>query len=339
MKYCFEFRPYQRKFKQPLKTSHGSWNIREGIILQLTDKAGLVGFGEIAPLNWFGSESFEQALDWCRQLPSEITTDDVFTIPSELPASQFGFESAWEAVFRSQFGESKEIVQSNKQITFSGLLPSGQAALNEWKILWNKGYRTFKWKVGIAPIQEEINIFYNLVKQLPLEAKIRLDANGGLNFVEAEEWLSVCDRIGIEFFEQPLPAERFNEILSLSKRHSTLLALDESVANLYQIKECYEQGWRGVFVIKPAIAGSPKLLRQFCQTYKIDAVFSSVFETSIGRQAGLRLAAELCKNCRAAGFGVNHWFLKTDFLSESEATLFEIGDDNKITPQDIWKYL
>ncbi|NEQ27403.1 MAG: o-succinylbenzoate synthase [Microcoleus sp. SIO2G3] len=339
MKYHFEFRPYQRKFKQPLKTSHGSWKIREGIILQLTDKAGHIGFGEIAPLSWFGSESFEQALDWCRQLPSEITTDDVFAIPSELPASQFGFESAWEAVFFSQFEESKEIVQSNKQITFSGLLPSGQAALNEWKILWNKGYRTFKWKVGIAPIQEEIKIFYNLVKQLPSEAKFRLDANGGLSFVEAEEWLSVCDRIGIEFFEQPLPADQFNEILSLSKRDLTLLALDESVANLYQLKECYEQGWRGVFVIKPAIAGSPKLLRQFCQNYEIDAVFSSVFETSIGRQAGLRLAAELSKNCRAAGFGVNNWFIKTDFLSEPEATLFEIGDYNKVTPQDIWKYL
>lgn len=339
MKYRFEFRPYQRKFKQPLKTSHGSWKVREGIILRLTDEANYVGFGEIAPLIWFVSESFEQALDFCRQLPSEITTDDVFAIPSELPASQFGFESAWEAVSLFQFEENKKNFQTNKQITFSGLLPSGKAALDEWKILWDQGYRTFKWKVGIAPIQDEIKIFYNLAKQLPSEAKLRLDANGGLSFVEADEWLRVCDHIGIEFFEQPLPAAQINEIFSLSERHSTLLALDESVANLYQLKACYQQGWRGVFVIKPAIVGSPKLLRQFYQKYEIDAVFSSVFETSIGKQAGLRLAAELCKNCRAAGFGVSNWFMKNDFLSEPEATSFELGDYSNINSQDIWKYL
>jgi O-succinylbenzoate synthase len=98
MKYRFEFRPYRRTFKQPLATSHGLWEVREGIILRLIDRTGRAGFGEIAPLKWFGSESSEQALEFCGQLPSEISTDDIFAVPSELPACQFGFESAWEDV-------------------------------------------------------------------------------------------------------------------------------------------------------------------------------------------------------------------------------------------------
>ena len=65
----------------------------------------------------------------------------------------------------------------------------------------------------------------------------------------------------------------------LSNQYSTPLALDESVATLTQMQACYQRGWQGIFVIKPAIAGFPSQLRKFCQEHKIDAVFSSVFET------------------------------------------------------------
>jgi O-succinylbenzoate synthase len=108
-------------------------------------------------------------------------------------------------------------------------------------------------------------------------------------------------------------------MLELSRQYSTPLALDESVATLAQLQNCYEQGWRGIFVIKPAIAGFPSQLRQFCQTHPIDAVFSSVFETAIGRTTGLSLAAELTSSDRAVGFGVSHWFSDSwDQLSDFE---------------------
>lgn len=96
MHYQFAFHPYQRQFKRPLKTHHGIWAVREGIILRLTDENKRVSWGEIAPIPWFGSETLEQALDFCQQLPSEITEETIFSIPSELPACQFGFESARE---------------------------------------------------------------------------------------------------------------------------------------------------------------------------------------------------------------------------------------------------
>jgi O-succinylbenzoate synthase len=80
------------------------------------------------------------------------------------------------------------------------------------------------------------------------------------------------------------------------------------VATIQQLKDCFEGGWRGIYVIKAAIAGSPILLRQFCRENKIDAVFSSVFETEIGRKAVFRLAGELSNPKRALGFGIDHWF-------------------------------
>lgn len=325
-----EFRPYRRQFKPVLQTHHGEWRFREGVILRLSGDG--IGFGEIAPLWGFGSERVEQALEFCHQLPVEITADTIFSIPSTLPACQFGFESAWEMMTNFDpildFGLTADS-DSQSKITLSGLLPNGEAALQVWTKLWHQGYRTFKWKIGVAPPQTEIEIFNQLIQVLPAAAKLRLDANGGLSYQKATEWLEVLDTVHpecnlarIEFLEQPLPVAQFDAMLELSSRYATPLALDESVATLNQLRDCYQRGWRGIFVIKPAIAGSPTQLRRFCQAHEVDLVFSSVFETAIGRQAGLRLATEFQPN-RAAGFGVNHWFSEDDVLDQGASLGFE----------------
>lgn len=315
MVYQWQFRPYQRQFVRSLSTSHGNWETREGIILKLIDETGAIGWGEIAPLPWFGSETLATALDFCSQLGKVITTETIFSIPDRLPACQFGFESAWEALKHPQ--------KVNLNGNFSALLPTGDAALHTWQKLWQQGYQTFKWKIGVSPITEELEIFQKLIQALPNQAKLRLDANGGLNWQTAIEWLKVCDLWAIEFLEQPLPVGEEKAILELSKQYSTPLALDESVATIAQLKACYQLGWRGVFVIKPCIAGSPFYLRNFCQQNNLDVVFSSVFETTIGREAALKLAAELSSKNRALGFGTNHWF----------------KEDEKTWLTDLWNHL
>jgi o-succinylbenzoate synthase len=300
MAYQLQFRPYQRCFVRSLSTSHGNWKTREGIIIQLIDRTGAIGWGEIAPLPWFGSETLAAALDFCSQLGQEITRETIFSIPEQLPACQFGFQSAWEAI--------KHPKKAISHLNFSGLLPTGEAALHTWQKLWQQGYNTFKWKIAVSPITEEIEIFTQLIKALPKQAKLRLDANGGLSWETATQWLKVSDNWQIEFLEQPLPVGEEKAMLELTKKYSTPLALDESVATIAQLKACYQLGWRGIFVIKPAIAGSPLLLREFCQQNNLDVVFSSVFETAIGREAALNLATEISRKNRALGFGINHWF-------------------------------
>ncbi|WP_375512077.1 o-succinylbenzoate synthase [uncultured Nostoc sp.] len=339
--YRFEFRPYQQRFVRSVTTNHGNWDIREGIILSLTDESGKIGWGEIAPISWFGSETLEQALNFCRQLPGEITDEIIFSIPDELPACQFGFESAWE-MGSGEWGlvlSEAEVVGSggdkgdnfitlnfctdainrvctHNSLFYSALLPAGEAALNQWETLWQQGYHTFKWKIGVYAIADELEIFDSLIDTLPDFTKLRLDANGGLSYEEANLWLRTCDNfqanaelaIEIEFIEQPLPVEQFQEMLELSLSYETAIAIDESVATLGQLAACFQQGWQGIFVIKPGIVGSPSRLRKFCHQHKIDTVFSSVFETAIGRLAALRLAAELSRNNRAVGFGIDHFF-------------------------------
>jgi O-succinylbenzoate synthase len=284
--------------------------MREGIILRLANDQGKVGFGEIAPIPWFGTETLEEALEFCQQLPSEITDRIIFSISDQLPACQFGFESAFQQSANHYL----------EPLLYSRLLPAGSEALNLWKSLF----------------EQELSIFHQLTQNLPKSTRLRLDANGALSYDEAQLWLQACDDaqsksfVKVEYLEQPLPPEQFDAMEHLSKQYSTSIALDESVATLKQLQTCYENGWQGLFVIKPSIAGSPTRLRQFCQETQIDTVFSSAFETAIGRKAALNLAADMKSQSmgkirdRAVGFGTDHW-LPTDspFLNLDGKELWE----------------
>jgi len=298
----FQFKPYQNNFKQPLRTSHGVWRIREGIIISLTNSAGMTGRGEIAPLPWFGSETMAEAEKFCQQLGKTVPRQEITTIGDRLPCCQFAFESAYLALTSAKSDLAD-------QLDFCYLLPAGKEALNIWQAIFkNNTVTTFKWKIGVLPIAAEIEILQQLIRNLPSGIKLRLDANGGLNMSQARQLLSVTDSFeAIEFIEQPLPPSDLDDMLQLSREYSTLLALDESVASFEQLQQAYKQGWRGVYVIKAAIMGYPSRLMRFCREKSLDVVFSSVFETKVGRQTVLKMAQKL-NHPRALGFGVKHWF-------------------------------
>jgi o-succinylbenzoate synthase len=337
-----DFRPYRRPFARTLVTAHGAWSDREGILLRWQAPHAAL-YSEITPLPWFGSESLEAAIATCQGLSAQLNgkadrldakADWLDWIPQDQPATRFGFESL-----------APEPISLPSPVALSGLLGSGRQALEQWQPLWDQGLRTFKWKIGAGDLAEELALLRSLHAQLPTLAHLRLDANGGLDLAQAQTWLKACDELEsdhlesdglksdhlksdhlkIEFLEQPLAPGLLDAMLSLAQRFRTPLALDESVANLDHLRACYAQGWRGIFVIKPAIAGSSGQLRDFCQTHQLDTMFSSVFETRIGQTWGLQLAQSLSR--RAVGYGLDHWFEAGDPLSGDDFETIWRGAD------------
>ena len=320
MDYCYNYFSYCKPFVTPLQTSHGLWSERKGIIIQLRDQQGNIGKGEIAPLSWFGSETIEQATQFCAQLDTKFNPQIIDQIPNNLPCCQFAFESALvnleKVANNSPITNLDHNLDSKHEIdcvihpwNYSYLLPTGLAALQSIQTKVAQQYNTFKQKIGIQSFEQERSLIKELIAYLPTQGKLRLDANGGLNLETTKRWLEFAELENkIELIEQPLPPEDFSTLLALSQQFKTAIALDESVANLTQLQSCYQQGWRGVYVLKAAIMGSPRRLAQWLQTHPIDALFSSVFETAIGRQNVLELAIKWGNPNRALGFGVNHWF-------------------------------
>ncbi len=308
----FAFQAYARKFVKPFVTAHGEWSVRSGILIAITNDNGMVRLGEIAPLPEFGTETLAEAIAFCESLGNEF---DALQIPENYPCCQFAFEMAGSPLV-SLTPLIVPLTKGDLGGSSAGLLPAGAKALDEWNILYLQGTRSFKWKIGVADITSELEIFKQLCEVLPDDATLRLDANAGLNLTQAKQWLEQCDRITskIEYLEQPLAIHEFDSMLQLNQQYKTPIALDESIATYTQLEDCYNRGWRGIFVVKPAIAGPPSQLRNFCKTHKLDLVFSSVFETAIGRMAGLQLAQELAQEFgtgRALGYGTDRFFDQT----------------------------
>jgi o-succinylbenzoate synthase len=294
LSYQVQLQPYEIPFRQPLRTAQGTWSIRRGAIVTLTPPKGQSLQGEIAPLPSFGSETLDQALTWVESLQGTITQDQIFAIPDRLPCCQFAFETA---LF--------PIVPLRPQ-PIAALLPSGRAALTHWFSPYQSGHRSFKWKIGV--FEDELELLDRLLTQLPSDTKLRLDANASLTLEQTLTWLGRTDRSSkIEYLEQPLAD--LETLLTIASQFSTPLALDESIASLGQLQDAYNLGWRGIFVIKPAIVGSPKQLIKFCTEHQLDTVFSSVFETSLGRTQGINLAHH-CGSHRALGYGTADWLLE-----------------------------
>jgi len=279
---------------KPLITHHGIWSSREGIIITLEDAKGRIGRGEIAPVSWFGSETLSEALAFCQQLPEQVTENLSKEIPSSFPCCQFALESA-------MFHLDHPLLDENElNFQYTRLLQAGEKALEQL----TENAQSYKWKIGVYPIEKEQNIFLDLVKSLAPGCKLRLDANGGLTLAQSRQWLSLLEGYQqiVEFLEQPLAKCEFEAMLQLSKEYNTAIALDESVSGIQQILNSYNRGWRGIYVIKPAIAGSVSKLRQICLDFALDVVVSTVFETKIGRSMSLYLAKEIANPQRSLGF-------------------------------------
>ncbi|MEN9230172.1 MAG: o-succinylbenzoate synthase [Thermostichus sp. DG02_5_bins_236] len=334
----FEFRPYQRPFRKPLLTHHGLWSVREGILIRLTDThSGIQCYGEIAPIPWFGSETLEQALEWCQQLPEQISVAHMFGVPDALPACQFGFESAGLAL-QDPDGFNRDL----SDLSFCGLLPAGEAALTEAGSLDEQGYRVLKWKIGVEERQREWQVFTDLIQQLPQDCRLRLDANGGLTDLEAREWLALCDQVNhhspgrIEFLEQPRSPHHPTELLQLSQAYQTPIALDESVAQLSQFQAL--RRWPGILVVKPSLIGSRRAFQaEVAQNPGLDLVFSSALETPIGTWQGITLAGSLQPKTacpRALGWGVGSFFPTGDPLTLLSAS----AEERETLLQEVWDF-
>lgn len=325
---AIEFRPYQRQFVQPLQTAHGPWRSRQGLILKLQSPTGRSSYGEIAPIPWFGTETLAEAIAFLKQLqagPATRPLADLSAIversPAHYSATRFGLGMAL-AQLQGNFSHA---VASPQPEAICALLPTGSEALQAWASLWKQGHRTFKWKLGIGELAQELFDLEALRRSLPPQAKLRLDANGGLSLTTAQQCLNRCDALTrqglpIEFLEQPLPPEQFDALMGLSQTYQTPLALDESVTGMPQLMDCHQRGWQGIFMIKGAIAGDPVTLVQYCKRHQLQVVFSSVFETGLARQAVFSMAQALRSKINdpnpcptvpqrtyALGFGVSQW--------------------------------
>ncbi len=333
--HLFGFRRYRQPFRQPVRTAHGIWTEREGLLLRLENKTGVVTFGEVAPINWFGTETVDEAEAVCRGFGERVGADVLASIPERLVCLRFALSSALDSCGADDF-------ESKKALPVAALLPTGRAALAQVELKVEAGFRTFKWKVGVADIGEELPLLDDLIAKLPEGSKLRLDANGAWDRRRAERWLERCAERPVEFIEQPIAADAKGAadlLLGLANDYPTAIALDESVVSAGDVTDWLERGWPGVFVVKPALLGDAAAVISRLEKAKAHVVFSSALETAVGAKAALRLAFAFGGEARALGFGVWPLFMDHRFDGPYQAPFIRPQDVAAINEEAVWNAL
>src|SRR5688500_12244733 len=94
MRYRFQFRRYRLPFRTVVRTAHGPWGEREGVIVRIEDEGGCVGFGEAAPIPWFGTESVDELEAGCRELGEWVERETLDAVPQRLGCLRNGLSVA-----------------------------------------------------------------------------------------------------------------------------------------------------------------------------------------------------------------------------------------------------
>ncbi len=344
-------------------------------MLRLENEAGRAEYGEAAPVPGFGGGTADDAEQLLRGLGSadqstgarKVLADELAEVVGQGGCAGFALECALvdfrrlDATVgrvgdlatangaeenRSQLSELADSIP--EFLPVAALLPAGRGALARIAPLAEAGFRTFKWKVGVAPVGEELPLLDDLCAELPGGARLRLDANGAWDRRAAERWLERCAERPVEFVEQPCFAEasqgtalqgRTEDLLcGLAEDYPTPLALDESLAGTGDVERWLAAGWHGVWVIKPSLLVGAETLAQL-RAAKADVVFSSALETAVGARAALRVAFAWDKNQRALGFGVWPLFQDGRFDGPALAPFLWHRDVERINVEAAWNAL
>jgi len=294
---------YRLPFKQPLKTTRGSFEQRNGIILEFFfDRQSF--YGDIAPLPGFSQESFEEVkaliarhkeqIDKLLKLPDPTETLRKLFLDENLPPSlQFGLDTVALQVIAHRKGSTlqhqlfSEPVKSVPVNALGNLL--SDQFLQHIEQLVTEGFKTVKFKVGL-----EFDLEYNQLRKARTRypnLKFRLDANQKWSIEEAIVNCNRLEEIGIEYCEEPLANPSPENFEILAQKTGLPLALDESISRVSYWPNLLP--YTSYAIIKPMLIGNfSKNLetKALINTHNNKVVYTTSLESSVGRQATALLA-------------------------------------------------
>ena len=298
-----------------VKTGRQTIRVRRGILLEIGAPGGLKGWGEATPMDGFGTESLQESWDCLVQfLPVLLnqnpgsTERTVAQFQSAFPAAKAALSAIDTALCDisarqldcsvAAFLAEEFRTDAVSTIRVNGLLTAqdiaGIVAEAGEKLL--QGFRTFKIKVGVLPVEEDLGRVRAVRKTLGDGVKIRLNANGAWRRDEAVRALQMLSPYDIEYIEQPLAAGDLRGSAKLREIQPVPLAADESVCSVEDMEKVLKYGAADCIILKPAAAGGPRMgmyMGKRAAACAIPCITTTLMDGAVGRAMATHVAASL----------------------------------------------
>ena len=260
------------------------------------NKKGLCGWGEIAPLPGFSSESLGEAESQLKQvikIMQSIHLESISGIMDQLshavdllPSVRCGVELAlWNLRNRIEETPYRGIVgeELNAKVYINALISTASPSfLQEVEGLRYLGYKAVKLKVGNHPVVEEIQHTRILREKVGDQLIIRVDANEKWELSEAVTYASGLKDYKIDYIEDPLSDAAM--LSSFYEQTGISYAIDQCLSTPSELLSINLKGCKAI-VLKPSLLGGYLLCKEWerwaCNR-GILPVYSSLFESGVG---------------------------------------------------------
>ena len=273
--------------------------IRRGTLVNIIDQRGNSGWGEVAPLPKWSTETLDDSLQQLNQKQQEIMKVD-WTARNclqelgklnLLPSVSFGLESALLSILSPI---------SNHTVSTSALLMgSPEEIIQQAEIRHREGYTSAKLKVSNLNFKEAAKIIH----QLKNKFRLRIDVNRAWKTSES-----------LRFFEQ-FPLDTFDYVEEPFQNPNDLavfphpLAVDESFPQDLSLEQLERLPTLKALIYKPTIQGgllNCLPLYEWAKKRGVEIVLSSSFESDLGLAYIASLAYRL-SILSPVGIGTYHY--------------------------------
>ena len=288
-------------------------------VLTLMRDDGTIGVGEASPLPGYSPDSIEEAGAQLHSLVQAALDVDPLATPFELlerafeshpvtaPSAQFALETAlldWlghnrgEPLHRILGGDAPRTA-----IPIADLVMDSDAAAwpSTAETLLADGATHLKFKIGVDLAREMVAL--ELIRGAYPDVSIRLDGNRRVPLDALRAHASSLQALELELLEEPVPVERWPDVLDLPLP----FALDESLRDERAAEALLQSGKIRAVVLKPTVLGGLRASFRWAERAAANGVgylVSHTFEGPIARAAIAELALAL--QCElAAGLGAH----------------------------------
>jgi L-alanine-DL-glutamate epimerase-like enolase superfamily enzyme len=223
--------PLDLRLRHTFRIARGASDLRENLLVEV-EHEGEVGLGEAAPLRRYGEDraSATAAVDG---MAAHLHAPRAFAVAARRAAvdGQRAAEAAVDMALHDLAGRRLAV----PVYELLGLDPAGTPetsftiGLDSPEVVARKvkeaaAYPVLKIKMGSADDREVLTAVRDTT-----DRPLRVDANEGWTLEEALARLEWLARLGVEFVEQPLPADRIADTRELRRRSPLPFYADESV--------------------------------------------------------------------------------------------------------------
>lgn len=286
-----EFFKYKLELKEKFTISHTSREFQETLIVSVSDK-GFTGFGEAAAISYYGVD-IDQMISAIKkaepivaknillspeaiwELTYPVLKNDLFAqCALDIALHDLHGKRNHQPLYKMWGLELKDLPLSNYTIG----IDSVEKMVSKIK---NFSWPLYKIKLGT---KEDVQIIKELRKHT--NSVFRVDANGAWTAEEAILNSEILKKQNVEFIEQPLATDKFDEMMEVYKNSALPIIADESCLVEKDVVKC-SKAFHGINIKLTKCGGLTPARRMIAEARKLNlkVMVGCMTESSVGISA------------------------------------------------------